>query len=196
MIVGNPLGRWRRPLAALLALAATLALGRAGPALPSVAPLFGWGGLGLLLVGCAGILAWHIARMSATPAGVSGEAGAALPAAILALCIPAIGAAALLAPCALAILCARRDSGSRAAALAMLSGTLAMLAGGSNPFLGALACAAIPAIAWLSLRGSALVAANDNPSLERLEEIWPLHSNATYANQAAGNSESGSWGVA
>ncbi|RYD59249.1 MAG: hypothetical protein EOP60_02190 [Sphingomonadales bacterium] len=197
MIVRNPLGRWRRPLAALGALAATLGLGLAGPALPGVVPLFGWGGLGLLLAGSAGMLAWHVARLSTTPAGISGQAGAALPAAILALTVPSIGAFALIVPCAVAILCARRDSEQRVAALAVLSGALALFASlGASPLLGALVCAAIPAIAWLCLRGAALAAANDNPSMERLEEIWPLHPHASYATNGKGNSESGSWGVA
>ncbi len=197
MIVHNPFGRWRRPLSALLTFAATLVLGLAGAPLPGPVALFGWGGLGLLLAGCAGMLAWHAARMASTPAGPSGQAGAALPAAILALAVPGIGAAALIVPCALAILVARRDSDARIAALAVHGGALALLVTGSaSPLLGAFACAMIPGIAWLSLRGAALGYANDNPSMERLEDIWPLHANATYANQRAGNSESGSWGVA
>ena len=197
MIVRNPLGGWGRPFAAFGALAAALALGLAGPALPGPAPLFGWGGLGLLLAGCAGMLAWHVARLRVTPAGPSGLAGAALPAAILAWTMPGIGAAALIVPCILAILAARRDSGGRFAALAVQSGALALLAtAAANPLLGAFACATIPAIAWFAARGAALLPANDNPSMERLEDIWPLHANASYANQVSGNSESGSWGVA
>ena len=197
MIVRNLFGRWRGPLSALGALAGTLTLGLVGTALPGPTPLFGWGGLGLLLAGCAGLLAWHVARLSVMPAGPSGQAGAALPAAILALAVPGTGAAALIMPCALAFLAARRDSGLRIAALAVLSGALAFLVTApASPVLGAFACAMIPGIAWLSLRSAVLAAANDNPSMERLEEIWPLHPHASYANQGAGNSESGSWGVA
>ena len=196
MIVRIPPGRWRRPLAGLGALAATLALGLAGPARPGVVPLFGWGGLGLLLAGCAGMLAWHLARLGATPAGASGAAGAALPAAILALATPSIGAFALLVPGVLALLSVRRDSGQRIAAMAVLSSALALFASaGASPLLGAFACATIPAIAWLCRRGAALEAANDNPSMERLEEIWPLHPHASYATQERRSSESGSWGV-
>ncbi|RYE01636.1 MAG: hypothetical protein EOP61_10655 [Sphingomonadales bacterium] len=196
MILRNPLGRWRRPLAALAALMATLALGLAGPALPSVVPLLGWGGLGLLTAGCSGMLAWHGAQMRVTPTGRSGVAGAALPAAILALAVPGLGAAALLVPAALAIRCARRDSDLRGVALAVLSGSLAIACTAASPILGALACAAVPALAWLSVRGAALKPANDNPSMERLTEIWPLHPRATYANHKAEDSESGTWGVA
>ncbi|MES2987988.1 MAG: hypothetical protein V4808_08785 [Pseudomonadota bacterium] len=182
---------------ALGAAGSTLLLGLAGPALPGIVPLFGYGGLGLLLAGCAGLLSWHVARMRATPAGPSGKAGAALPAAILALAIPSLGAAALLVPVALAIRCARADSDARVPALAMLSSALALLASvAASPFLGAFACATIPAIAWFSRGTAALQAANDNPSLERLEEIWPLHPLAGYASKGRGNSESGSWGVA
>ncbi|RYY25912.1 MAG: hypothetical protein EOP62_12400 [Sphingomonadales bacterium] len=197
MIVRNPLGRWRRPLTALAALAATLVLGLAGPTLPGVAPLFGWSGLGLLLAGSAGMLAWHVARMRGTPAGRSGDAGAALPAAILALSVPSLGAAALILPCVLAIRCARRDPDQRVAARVVLSGALALLVGSlSGGLLGALACAAIPAIAWFCRHGAAMHAANDNPSLERLGEIWSLHRKPSYAIQGTGTSESGTWGVA
>lgn len=197
MIVRNPLGRWRRPFIALAAFGATALLGLAGPALPGPAPLFGWGGWGLLLAGSAGLLAWHIARLRVTPGGAAGDAGAALPAALLALVIPTLGAAALLTPVALAILCAWRDSAHRRATLAILSGALALLVGtAASPFLGAFACATIPALAWVSWRGAVLEVANDNPSLERVEQIWSLQSAATYANQRRGNPESGSWGVA
>lgn len=197
MIVRNSFGRWQRPLAALAGVAATLALGLAGPRLPGVVPLFGWGGLGLLLAGCAGLLAWHVARMRTTPAGPMGMAGAALPAAILALACPSLGAAALLAPVALAIRCIQSDSDARLPGLVVLSGALAMLASVfASPFPGAFACAMIPAIAWVCWGRAALQAANDNPSMERLEEIWPLHGAASYANQGNKKSESGSWGVA
>lgn len=197
MIVRNPLGRWQRPLTALGAAAATLALGLAGPALPGVTPLFGWGGLGLSLAGCAGMLAWHVARMRVTPAGASGWVGVALPASILTLSIPTIGAAALLVPALLAIRRVQSDSGACLPALAVLGGALAMLTTiAANPLIGAFACATIPAIAWVSMRGSVLAAANDNPSMERPEEIWPLHPRASYANRVGGNSESGSWGAA
>jgi len=197
MIVRNPLGPWHRPLLALAGFGGTALLGLACPALPSPAPLFGWGGLGLLLAGSAGMLAWHVARMRVTPAGPSRQAGAALPAAVLALAIPTLGVTALLVPCVLAILCARRDSGQRLGALAVLSGALALLtSAAASPLLGAFVAATIPALAWVSWRGAALAPANDNPSMERLEEIWPLHRDATYANQGVGNSESGSWGVA
>lgn len=197
MIVRNPLGRWRRPLAALAALTATVLLGLAGPKLPGVVPLFGWGGLGLLLAGGAGLFAWHVARMRVTPAGPSGDAGAALPAAMLALALPTLGAAALAVPVLLAIRCAHRDPTQRFVVLAVLSGALAMLAGTfAHPFLGALACATIPAIAWLSRSAAALQAANDNPSLERLVQIWPLHGDASYAKPRLETAESGIWGVA
>ena len=197
MIVRTPLGRWPRPLAALAALAATLCLGLAGPPLPGVVPLFGWGGLGLILAGAAGLLAAHLARLSATPAGPAGAAGAALPASLLVLAMPGLGAVALVLPCLLALVCARRDSGQRVAALAAMLGAFALYASiGAHPFAGALAAAMIPAIALLALRGAALEAANDNPSMERLAEIWPLHHPAHYANQERGSSESGSWGVA
>ncbi|WP_066797142.1 hypothetical protein [Sphingomonas soli] len=196
MIMRNPFGRWRRPLAALAALMATLALGLAGPALPGVVPLFGWGGLGLLLAGCAGMLSWHGARMRSTPAGRAGDPGAALPASILALAVPGLGAAALLVPVALSIRCASRDSDLRLPALAVLSGLLAMLCTVGSPLLGALACAAIPLLAGLSTRGAALVPANDNPSMERPGEIWALLPRATYANHKNEDTESGTWGVA
>lgn len=197
MMVRNPLRRWRRPFAALAAFSGTAMLGLAGPALPGAAPLFAWGGLGLLLTGSMGLLAWHVARLRVTPGGPAGDAGAALPAALLALSIPAIGAAALLLPCALAILCARRDSEQRTPALAASSGALALLAClAAHPFLGAFASATIPAIAWVSMRGAVLHAANDNPSLERLDDICSLQPCASYAKQGPGNSESGSWGVA
>ncbi|WP_331015973.1 hypothetical protein [Sphingomonas sp.] len=190
----NPLGRWRRPLAALAALAATLVLGLAGPALPGAAPLFGWGGLGLLVAGSAGLLAWHLARLSITPAGRSGQIGAALPAALLALSLPGIGPGAVLAPCALAILATRRDASQSLVALAVHCSAAALLLG--DWLTAGLACAMTPGMAWLSLRGAFCAIANDNPSLERIEDICSLQRPATYANDSEGESGSGTWGVA
>lgn len=186
MIVRNSFRRWRRPLAALAALTATLTLGLAGRTLPGIVPLFGWGGLGLLLAGSAGLFVWHVARLRMMPTGRAGMAGAALPAALLALVVPGLGAMALLVPCGLAIRAMARDPESRALALLIHGGALA-LATSTAPLLGALACSAIPAMAWLSLRGSVLSAANDNPSMERPDGIWPLHLRASYASTPMGN---------
>jgi hypothetical protein len=197
MLVRHPLGRWSRPLAAAAAFAATLLLGLLGPALPSVRPLFGWGGLGVTLAGCMGLLAWHVAQASATPNGRAGLAGVALPSALLALAVPQIGAGALAIPCLLAFVATLRDSASRPAALAIHCGAGALLAGtAAHPWLGALAAMAVPALAWISLRGAAVAHANDNPSLERVAAIWPLQPLRSCAIYATTDSESGAWGVA
>jgi len=183
MRVHHPLGRWPRPLAAAAAFGVSLLLGLLGPALPGVQPLLGWGVLGMMLAGCAGLLAWHCASLTVTPGGSSGLVGAGLPAALLALAMPQIGAGALILPCALAFLAARRDSALRIPAFAVQCGGGALLVGAhAEPWIGAIAAAAIPALAWATMRGAVQPTANDNPSLERAGDIWPLQPGHTYAN--------------
>lgn len=195
MLVHHPLGPWPRPLAAIAALALTLVLGLVGPALPGPRALLGWGGLGLVLAGSAGLLAWHVARLSVTPAGNSGFAGAALPASLLALTVPQMGAAALLVPCALALATSRHDPAQRLAAIAVQCGALALLMSSDAPLLGALASATVPALALLSLRGAERAVANDNPSLERTGSFSPLQLHASYASPPRRDSETSKWGV-
>ncbi|RYD54221.1 MAG: hypothetical protein EOP60_08170 [Sphingomonadales bacterium] len=194
MLVHHPLGRWPRPLAAVAAFGATLLLGQFGPALPSVRPLLGWGGLGLVLSGCAGLLAWHCANLSLGPGRPSGLAGAALPSALLALVVPQVGVGALLLPCGLAVLVARRDSALRIPALVVHCGGAALLVGALlQPWIGAIIAAAVPALAWAAMRGTMGTAANDNPSLERMADIWPLQHAHTYANVQQRTTNPGPW---
>ena len=193
MRIHYSLGRWARPRAAVAAAAATLLLGLVGPALPGARLLAGWGGLGLTLVGSIGMLAWHIARMRVTPAGRSALAGAALPASLLALAVPQLGAAALLMPCALSLLLAWRDPSLRLTALAVQCAAVAML---GAPEVGAAVCLITPALAWLSLRGATIMVANDNPALERLTDIWPLRASQTYGNASRNDSASRIWDLA
>jgi hypothetical protein len=59
--------RFKPVAAALAALFATLVLGGFGPGLPGAASLLSWGLFGLATVSGAGLLAWHLAQLTALP---------------------------------------------------------------------------------------------------------------------------------
>ncbi len=159
--------------AALAALAATLLSGAFGPTLAGPASLFSWEVFGLTVTGGTGFLAWHLARLTALPP--SSLVRAALPAALIPLVIlPQIGAAALLAPAALAIALLPRE---RFAAPLALTGLLAAL--GTGPVPTAIAGGAMLAAAWLCRAHTP--AANDNPSPERPFGFWPVPVSVNYA---------------
>jgi hypothetical protein len=160
--------------AALLALAATLVLGAYGPALPGLRVIGGWGMAGVALTGGVGLLAYHLARITAVPLGKGGLIGAAMPAAALPLAVvPQIGAAALAMPLLLCLPAAWRSN--RAGTLLVPCGVLAALAGDpAGPICAGIISATMLAAAWLSLRQASHPAANDNPWLERSLAISPL----------------------
>lgn len=175
--------RFKPLTAALATLATTFALATFGPAVAAPARLLGWEAFGLAVTGGAGLLAWHLAALTALPAAA--PARAAMPAALIPLLVlPQAGAAALLVPAALALALPRPD---RFAAGFALAGTLAAL--GTGPFAQIVAGVTMLATAWLCRARSP--AANDNPSLERLERFWPLPQAAVYATEIGRDSGSG-----
>lgn len=168
--------------AALAALGLTLALGGLGPSLHGGASLLPWGAFGLAIAGGAGLLAWHLAQLAALPR--AGLAAAALPAALIpAALFPAIGAGALAPVLLLALLAGPRH---KLAVCLAGAGAAAALAGG--PVGAACASGAMLAAAWRLLPRSP--AANDNPSMERAADFWPLPVYASYAKQLSGDSGS------
>ncbi len=184
---------FKPPHAALGALAATLLLGMAGPALPGVAALLPWGAFGLALVTGAGLLAWHLARLTAVPTGQAGLAGAALPAALLPiLALPSIGTAALAVPALLAAAALRRGPVQRVVALLVQCGAAAALtAVPGDLFAACFVTGTMLAAAWISLRSIEPRAANDNPSMERAPGFWLLPVSVTYARENPRDSLSG-----
>ncbi|MEP9357841.1 hypothetical protein [Sphingomonas sp. KR3-1] len=172
--------RFKPLAAALAALLATLALGLPGPPLAGAAHLLGWELFGLAIVGGAGVLAWHLAQLTALPP--ASLARAALPAALVPLAVfPQVGALALLVPAALALALPRIDR--FAAGLTLLAALLALAPGA---LAGSAASATMLAAAWLCR--ARCPAANDNPSLERLSRFWPVPVPARYGRQTAGDS--------
>ncbi|UZK67543.1 hypothetical protein [Sphingomonas sp. M1-B02] len=194
MFVMLPYPRFRPLAIALYALGGTLLLGVAGPAMPGLWELLGALGLlpllGLVLAGGAGLLACHLAQLTAVPLGRASFAKAALPAFLIpAAAIPAMGVAALLPPLAIAVILARRVPEQRDAGLIATLGTLAGLAaaGLGNAWLGSGASIAMLAAAWLSLHRSGKPAGNDDPGLERMRDIMRLPEGAAYARQRGGS---------
>lgn len=184
--------------AALAALAATLAAGLAGPALPGawswLMPRGEYAVAGLATIGGAGLLAWHLARMSAVPV----RAGKAALAAAIAplLLVPGIGAGALIVPAAIALDGARRDRGQRVVALMVHCGAAAALAALAAGLAAAAPASVIVLISsWVAALRSCRCAANDNPSMERVVRIADdskLPPRSCYANR---DSIPGKWGV-
>ena len=173
-----------KPLAAALAcLAATLTLGAFGPTTAAPARLLGWEAFGLAVAGGTGMLAWHLAALTALPP--SALSRAAMPAALIPLLVlPQAGIAALLVPAALALALPRADQ--LAASLA-LAGTVAAL--GAGPLAQTAAAVTMVGAAWLCR--PRCPAANDNPSLERLSRFWPVPQAAVYATEIGRDSGSG-----
>lgn len=182
--------------AALAAVAATLLLGLAGAPVPGLAALLPWGMFGLALVTGAGLLAWHLARLTAMPASSADPAAAALPAALLPiLALPAIGQAALAPAALIAAAALRRDPSQRIVALLVQGGaTAALLAPSGNPLVACFVTATMLAAASIALRPGIARAANDNPSMERAPGFWllwttPIHARKTARESLSGNGE-------
>lgn len=179
-------------LAAAAALGLTLALGNQGSAVPH--PIAGWFvATGLCAIACVGLLAWHIARLTALPR--ADPAAAALVAALIpAILLPGLGSDALIVVQALAIWALLRCRAQRVVALMVQCGAILAVA---QPLPGAM----VNALLYMMMLGSALLllfrglsgAANDNPSMKRgcsESMLWPSH------GYARSDSMSGSWGVA
>jgi hypothetical protein len=193
-MVRRMLAPWRAPLAAIAALALTLLLGRSGAPLP----LFRGGPIELAgLAGIAGfgMLAWHLARLTALP--LAEPVMAALAAALIpVLLLPGLGANALIMPVAAGLWLLFRRPGQRVVALMVQCGALAPAAG---PPGGDFATGFV----YATMLGTALIlickdlsgAANDNPSMERVKHCAGdsrLMGSACYAKA---ESIPGKWGV-
>ena len=153
--------------AATAALALTLMLG----ALPLLHALASWPPA-LLVLGfatCAGLLFWHLARLTAMPPARGGLAAAALPAALLPVAlIPRLSLVALLPGLALGLAAARRDPVQRVVALLIHCGAVPLLASiFSTSQLGhAVGYAILLAGTALATHQAVRGGANDNPLLE------------------------------
>jgi hypothetical protein len=184
----------RAPLAALAALVLTLALGRSGAPLP----LFRGAPLelsGLVAVTGFGLLAWHLARLTALP--LAEPVMAALAAALIpALMLPGLGANALLGPVAAGFWLFFRHPDQRVVALMVQCGALAAAASPPDgDFAGGFIYATTLGIALILLGRGLPGAANDNPSMERVKHKAgdsKLMGSACYANA---ESIPGKWGV-
>ncbi|MES2444222.1 MAG: hypothetical protein V4574_15450 [Pseudomonadota bacterium] len=155
--------RQRAALGALGALLLTLALGWAAP----VPPPAGWTIGGLAGVLGLGILAWHVARLTAMP--VAEPLAAALAAALTAAALlPALAPQALLVPAILSLWAGWQRNDQRVVALLVQCGVLATLGANSVNHIGFtfVPVTILGFAAFLALKRSS-GAANDNPSMER-----------------------------
>jgi len=193
MLLPSGYGAVTRPIAmrlapALVALAATLLAGMTGPSRPGAWQMLDSAALmavtGLLLAGAAGLLACHLAQLTARPA--FSLTASALPAALIAGAVPGLGMTALFLPlgiCGHAVLCSR----FRPAILFGLLGTAAGVGSTwlDSPALGTSASLAMLATASLLLRDAAHAATNDNRPVERLGEFWIPPDNDRHATRAS-----------
>lgn len=193
MLIPPGYGAVTRPIATRLApslvvLVTTLVAGMTGPSRPGAWQTLDSAALmavtGLLLAGAAGLLACHLAQLTARPA--LSLSASALPAALIAGAVPGLGVAALFVPlaiCAHAVLRSR----SRPAALFGLLGAAAGI--GSmwldGPVLGTSASLTMLAAVSLLLRDAARPATNDNRPVERLGAFWILPDNDRHASRAS-----------
>jgi hypothetical protein len=180
-----------RPIAlrlapALVALATTLLLGCTGPSRPGA-----WQALdaawpmaltGLLLAGAAGLLACHLAQLTARPSPF--VTTRALPAALIAGALPGLTVAALLVPLLVCAFAAARTRHRPAALFGLFSAAAGMgSAWLASPALGTAASLAMLATAALLLRAPR--PGNDNRPVERFGEFWNLPEDGTHAAWAA-----------
>lgn len=193
MLVPPGYGAVTRPIAlrlapALGALATTLLAGMTGPSRPGAWQMLDSAVLmamtGLLLAGAAGLLACHLAQLTARPA--FSLSASALPAALIAGAVPGLGMAALFVPL---VVCAHAVSRSRSSHSAPF-GLLGAAAGiGStwldSPVLGTSASLAMLAAASLLLRDAAHSAINDNRPVERFGAFWIPPDNGRHAKRAS-----------
>lgn len=131
-----------RLLVAAVALLAALVLAGFGPALAAPPRLALWLGgvpaLGLLAVAAAGVLAWHLARITT---GLHGRAtfhrAALLPALLPAIVVPGAGAATLLPAALLAIAAGRHDRRAHLVALLVQCAVPPVLIAAAHPIVAA-----------------------------------------------------------
>jgi hypothetical protein len=178
-------------LAAIAALGVTLALGRTGPALALFAGVpIEWAMLAP--IAGAGLLAWHLARLTILPLAES--PGAALTAALIPpLLMPGLGLGGLIPPLILSLWVASRHRDQRVVALMVHCGALAGAAGSAGSLL-------VINVVYATMLGFALFlalralsgAANDNPSMERIGSSSRL---PDFAHYARSESIPGKWGV-
>lgn len=186
-LVRPPIAR-SRLIPSLFALAATLALGLTGPALPGLwhwlhaerlLPL-----LGPVLAASAGLVAYALARSAAGRAGYP----LSLCIALVVASLPGMGVPALLVPLALAMLVALDEPKRGLAALASQCAAGLPLAAAAldNAMLGGLgALAMLAAAAWM-VRRPVPAAANDNPPASHFEEFSWLPAEPGHARVALG----------
>jgi hypothetical protein len=179
-----------RLLPPLAGLSVTLALGAVGPAEPGLWQLLSPTALmpllGVVLAGCAGLIAYELAQRTTGPA--QAPALAALPATLVAAALPGIGVPALLGALCLASFVAWRDpdhglhgfAGQCAAALGLAAACL------DSEVFGSMSAVAMLSLAAFLTRQAAFRPANDNPSMERLEAFSWLPVVPGYAIESAG----------
>lgn len=179
--------RQRAAFSALGALLFTLALGWSSP----VAPPAGWMLGGLLGVLGLGILAWHLARLTALP--TADPLLAALAAALIAAAtLPALAPLAAFVPAILALWASLAHPRQRVVALLVQCGALTWLsATGVNQIGFTFVAETMLGFAGFLLVSRGLGPANDNPSMERILTKSPLIPAPCYANVRP-NPESGS----
>lgn len=182
--------------AALAALAAALVLGLAGPMLPGARDPLAAAGLadaiGLVFVAGAGALAHLLARLTAEPVAPADAALAAAFAPVV--LVPGLGVGALLVPLTLSLVV--RGPGQRVVALMVQCTALAVAAAAPASGSGAaLVCAIMPGIAWVAALRGCRGAANDNPSMERMERFDQDSKLLHFACYARADSIPGKWGV-
>ncbi|KRC81536.1 hypothetical protein [Sphingomonas sp. Root241] len=193
MLVPPGYGAVTRPIAlrlapALAVLATTLLAGMTGPSRPGAWQMLDSAAAmavtGLLLAGAAGLLACHLAQLTARP--FPSLSASALPAALIAGAVPGLGMAALFVPL---VLCGHAATRSRfrPAALFGLFGATAGI--GSiwidSPALGTSASLAMLAAASLLLRDAGRAAINDNRPVERFGAFWIPPDNDRHATRAS-----------
>lgn len=193
MLIPPGYGAVTRPIAmrlapALAALAMTLLAGMTGPSRPGAWQMLdstaAMAVTGLLLAGAAGLLACHLAQLTARP--FSSLSASGLPAALIAAAIPGLGVAALLVPLGLCGHAAMQSRFRPAALFGLLGAAVGI---GSiwldSPVLGTSASLAMLAAAALLLRDAGRPATNDNRPVERLDAFWILPDNDRHASRAS-----------
>jgi hypothetical protein len=171
--------RQRAAFAALGAFAAVLTLGWAAP----VAPPSGWMVGGLMGVTGLGLLAWHLARLTALP--VADPLLAALATALIATAaLPALAPQAAIVPTILALWAGLARSDQRVVALLVQCGALTMMSAGPVNQIGfTFVAVTMLGFAGFSVISRGLSPANDNPSMERAVTNSPLMSPPCYASE-------------
>ncbi len=174
--------RQRAAIGASGALVATCVLGWI-PLQPPL-PGLGWaaGAAGapdlqdLATVAGAGLLAWHLARLTVSPTARMPES-ALIAALIAVVSLPGLGAGALLVPILLAFCDGWRRNDQRVVAFLVQCGAILAAAGASGGTVtNGFACAIMLAATGFSAIRPASGAANDNPQMERpgLDSRLPL----------------------